>query len=72
VVWLDGSMRWLLERGGATRSADGEPLRMLGIVQDITERKQAEKSLTESEELFREFAENTEEVFWVRTCVPTV
>jgi PAS domain S-box-containing protein len=66
VVWPDGSVRWLLERGGVTRSADGEPLRMLGIVQDITERKQAAKSLTESEELFREFAENTEEVFWVR------
>jgi PAS domain S-box-containing protein len=67
IAWSgDGSVRWLLERGGATRSADGEPLRMLGIVQDITERKQAAKSLTESEELFREFAENTEEVFWVR------
>jgi len=66
VVWPDGSVRWLLERGATTRSANGEPLRMLGIVQDITERKQAEKSLTESEELFREFAENTEEVFWVR------
>lgn len=66
VVWPDGSVRWLLERGGVTRSADGEPLRMLGIVQDITERKQAAKSLTESEELFREFAENTDEVFWVR------
>ena len=66
VVWPDGSVHWLLERGGATRSANGEPLRMLGIVQDITERKQAAKSLTESEELFREFAENTEEVFWVR------
>jgi len=66
VVCPDGSVRWLLERGGATRSANGEPLRMLGIVQDITERKQAAKSLTESEELFREFAENTEEVFWVR------
>jgi PAS domain S-box-containing protein len=66
VVWPDGSVHWLLERGGVTRSADGEPLRMLGIVQDITERKQAAKSLMESEELFREFAENTEEVFWVR------
>lgn len=66
VAWPDGNVRWLLERGGMTRSEDGKPLRMLGIVQDITERKQAAKSLTESEELFREFAENTEEVFWVR------
>ena len=66
VVWPDGRVRWLLERGGVTRSAGGEPLRMLGVVQDITERNQAAKALTESEELFREFAENTEDVFWVR------
>jgi PAS domain S-box-containing protein len=66
VVWPDGNVRWLLEHGGVTRSADGKPLRMLGVVQDITERNQAAKSLTESEELFREFAENTDEVFWVR------
>lgn len=66
VVWPDGTVRWLLERGGTIRAADGRPLRMLGVVQDITERKRAETALTESEELFREFAENIEEVFWVR------
>lgn len=66
VRWPDGSVRWLLERGGVTRDADGAPRHMLGVVQDISERKQAMKSLTESEELFREFAENTEDVFWVR------
>lgn len=66
VVWPDGSVRWLLERGGTTRGTRGEPLHMLGIVQDITERKQAAKSLAESEALFREFAENTDDVFWVR------
>jgi PAS domain S-box-containing protein len=66
VVWPDGNVRWLLERGGAIRNAAGEPLRMLGIVQDITERRQAAKSLMESEELFREFAENTDDIFWVR------
>ncbi len=66
VVWPDGSVHWLLERGDVTRNTDGRPVRMLGIVQDITDRKQAAKSQKESEELFREFSENTEEVFWVR------
>lgn len=66
VVWPDGTVRWLLERGGTIRAANGLPLRMLGVVQDITERKEAETALAESEELFREFAENIEEVFWVR------
>jgi len=66
VVWPDGTVHWLFERGGLTRSADGRPLHMLGVVQDITARKRMELALTESEQLFREFAAHTEKVFWVR------
>ncbi|MEJ5211212.1 MAG: PAS domain S-box protein [Burkholderiales bacterium] len=48
VVWPDGSVRWLLERGAVTRAADGTPLHMLGVVQDIHARKMAELALAES------------------------
>lgn len=44
-VWPDGTVHWLLERGDVVRAADGTPLHMLGVVQDITERKQAETDL---------------------------
>lgn len=48
VVWPDGSVRWLLERGDVVRDVAGAPLHMLGVVQDITERKHTEMALEES------------------------
>ena len=42
VVWPDGTVRWLAERGAVVRDPEGSPLRMLGVVQDISDRKCAE------------------------------
>ncbi|MDP2030872.1 MAG: PAS domain-containing protein [Thiobacillus sp.] len=47
-VWPDGIVHWLLERGDVARDVTGRPLHMLGVVQDITERKLAEMALEES------------------------
>ncbi|MHB1188879.1 PAS domain-containing protein [Thiobacillus sp.] len=54
VVWPDGTVRWLLERGAVVRDAAGKPLQMLGVVQDIHERKYAELVLAERERQLRE------------------
>ncbi|MEW5770779.1 MAG: PAS domain S-box protein [Pseudomonadota bacterium] len=48
-VWPDGTVRWMLERGDVTRDPAGRPLHMLGVVQDITDRKLAEQKLQASE-----------------------
>ncbi len=37
----DGSLRWVSERGSVFRDDTGTPIRMVGVVQDITERKQS-------------------------------
>jgi diguanylate cyclase (GGDEF)-like protein/PAS domain S-box-containing protein len=50
----DGSYRWVLSRGMALKhSEDGIPLRMIGTISDITDRKQAEQRLRESEQQVR-------------------
>ena len=40
----DGSLRWVASRGRATFDDSGEPVRMVGICSDITERKRLELS----------------------------
>lgn len=45
----DGSWKWILGRGMVvSRDSDGKPLRLVGTITDITERKHAEIALTES------------------------
>lgn len=50
VVWPDGTVRWLLERGAVHRGPDGEALQMLGVVQDIHDRKCVEQALIAARE----------------------
>lgn len=45
VIRPDGRIRWISERGKVFRNNKGEALRMLGVVQDITESKETEEKL---------------------------
>lgn len=51
VLVPDGSTRWVAGRGRTFGDPDGKPCRMIGIVMDITERKQAESLLMQAEKL---------------------
>ncbi len=43
IVWPNGIIRWVSETGDVIRDKTNKAIRMLGIVQDITERKAAEE-----------------------------
>ena len=51
VVWPDGSIHWVQESGNVTRSAKGDALNMLGVVQDIDERVEMEVQLRQQRKL---------------------
>ncbi len=53
----EGRERWLLSRGRPLRDGRGRAMRYVGIVVDITERKQAEESARAREQDLRRFAE---------------
>lgn len=45
VIWPDGMIHWIEVHGSIFRSPDGVAERMLGVVLNITERKQAEEEI---------------------------
>jgi PAS domain S-box-containing protein len=48
IVWADGSLRWVLQAAIVERDDAGAPIRMLGICQDITDRKLIEEEIRAS------------------------
>lgn len=62
VIRSDGDMAWLSNLGRAEYDKDGAPLRMVGIVQDITKRILAKEELEHSLEQIRSLAKHLEEI----------
>jgi PAS domain S-box-containing protein len=53
----DGSYAWVFDRAYAVYDEQGKPIRVIGAMMDITERKRTEEALARSEERYRRFFE---------------
>jgi PAS domain-containing protein len=67
VVDRDGSIRWLMSRGRPLLDANGKAIRFIGIVLDITERKQFE---AEREKLIKELQYALDNVKTLQGLIP--
>ena len=79
----DGSICWLLQRGNVIRAANGTPLRMLGVVQDITEQKEMQLALLQETQRLLEaqrignigdwsLSQNREQMTWSKQALETL
>ncbi|MFD2570523.1 PAS domain S-box protein [Spirosoma soli] len=65
-----GEYRWAEVFAQLVFDDQNQPVGTTGTITDITDRKQAVDALRESEQRFREFAENVDEVFWIHSANP--
>ena len=65
ILRRDGAVRFVAATGKCYYAANGEPERMLGVVVDVTECRQAEQKLRESEKRFLLVAETAPLMIWM-------
>jgi diguanylate cyclase (GGDEF)-like protein/PAS domain S-box-containing protein len=64
IVRPDGSQRWVLEAIEVSAGADGVPAQVTGVVQDITEHREAEEKARGIESHLRLLAENSRDLIF--------
>jgi PAS domain S-box-containing protein len=65
VVRPDGAVRVVHSQGDVTRDESGRPVRQFGVMQDITDWRQAEEALRASEARFRIFVDRATDAFFL-------
>jgi len=72
ILAADGAYRWTKSRGQVQLGEDGRPLKMLGISLDITDRKEGEEALRQSERRFRSLIEQARDIITILEADGTI
>ena len=64
VIWPDGSVHWLAGRWQVFKDTEGNLLKMISAIIEVTKRKRAEEALKESEERFDLAVKAAQEGIW--------
>ncbi len=51
ITAVDGTRKWIVAKGRVTYGADGKPLRVTGVVSDITDKKEADAQLAQAHKM---------------------
>jgi PAS domain S-box-containing protein len=65
IIWPDGSVHWVEERGSVVKNNGGTPIGLTGICVDVTARKVAEDAIRDSERRFRTMADCAPVLIWI-------
>ena len=64
IVWSDNSVHWIVAKGKGVYRIDGEPVSMMGTVQDISDRHETEQKLKNNEQLLKLALKNAKAGLW--------
>lgn len=63
-VWLDQSIHWMESKGKVFYDENQEPEKLIGTIRDITDEKNHQHELEESEKRFRSLTESIPQLIW--------
>ena len=66
VLYPNGSLRWVLTKGHGIYDQTGQAVRMVGVMIDVTDRRNAEAALREREQLVISLLNNLPHIAWLK------